>query len=362
MAKNFRKEYESQPELREMVRFRTPDVTTEKFSDWTYADMKREFAASVKLFSENGFEDESAELAYHAVKLSLFCGGDKETNAMTENIMALTLFLNAAAALDEVNPYLAENYGRFVSEYKSSPTHGLTLSPEEQAELDSDVESVLEKLRGFTPKPQKSSEPEWVSAREITLPFESYAEWEKNFVPVDPPADSDERMRARLSDAAYEMMTEYERSKTSSLDIYEKRFLLPHGLKMADKLREFDEIYGGRVFAWRKTWNFYMDYPWSQTSPWGYSIGLCYRMRLFEDGTYCIEAMPEHTTQDRGLHIGSDGKVYDCAMGVLYFLADSVEEFLESEARQYRMDKLLLERRRELENKYLVPKIRTASI
>lgn len=364
MAKNFREIYEAEPELHEMRRLRTPDIMTERVSSWTYADMKCEFQRSTEFFSDNGFENECAYLAYSAAGLYVFCGENKESAyAMTENIMALTILINKALGVSYIHPYLPENYERFVSEYRNSPTHGLVLSSEEQAELDRDIETALEKLRGYEPEPTKPFEPKYANAHEISIGEPLYYKWRKeNSVCVDPPADSDSRMKARLSDTAYRMMTEFERSEFVSPDEYEKTFLLPNGLKMTDELREFFEVYGGRVFAWRKTQLFYMDDPWSQTPLWGYDIECGGRILVSRDGTYYIEAMNEHTTQDYGQHIGSNGKVYGCVMGCLYFLTDTMEEFLESEARGYRMDELLLERRRELENKYLILEIRTASM
>ncbi len=365
MAKNFREIIENEPELHEMRRLRTPDIMTEKFSDWTYEDMKLEFQKSKELFAENGFEDGCAGLAYGSIGLSLFYGENTErAYAMTENIMALTVLFNTALAVSRIHPYLIDNYKQFVSEYRNSPTHGLILSPEEQAELDRDIESALEKLRGYSSEPPKRFERKFLSTREIRIDgWELGYKWrEENFTNTDPPADGDCRMKARLSDSAYEMMTEFERGKMTSPDKYEKTFLLPNGLKMTDKLREFFEIYDGRVFAWRKSPDFSMNAPWSQTPFWGYSMGCGGRILVSDDGTYYIEAMNEHTTQDHGPHIGSDGKVYGCVMGCLYFLTDSVEKFLESEARERFKDQLLLKRRRELENKYLIPEIRTASM
>jgi len=364
MAKNFREVYENEPELHEMRRLRTPDIMTERVSDWTYADMKCEFQKSKELFAENGFEDECAYLAYRSIGLSLFHGENTQrAYAMTENVMALTILFNTALAVSYIHPYLIDNYKKFISEYRNSPAHGLILSPEEQAELDRDIESVSEKLRGYTPELKESFKPNFMNTRMIKRDgIEFYKWYEENSAYVAPTAGSDERIKARLSDTAYEMMTEFERSKIASPDEYEKTFLLPNGLKMTDKLREFFEIYVGRVFAWRSAPDFSMDDPWSQTPLWGYRIGCGGRILVSDDGTYYIEALNEHTTQDYGLHIGSNGKVYGCTMGVLYFLTDSMEEFIESEAREYYKDKLLLERRRELENKYLIPQIRTASM
>lgn len=365
MAKNFREIYEAEPELCEMRRWRIPDITADRVSNWTYADMKREFQKSTELFSVNSFEDECAYLAYSAAGLSVFYAKNKRERAyaMTENIMALTILINTALGVSYIHPYLPENYERFVSEYRNSPTHGLVLSPGEQSELDRDIETALEKLRGYEPEPGKPFDPKFANAREISISEPLYYKWRKeNSVCIDPPADSDSRMKARLSDTAYKMMTEFERIEFVSPDEYEKTFLLPNGLKMTDKLREFFEIYEGRVFAWRKTQIFNIDDPWSKTPLWGYCIGCGGRILVSRDGTYYIEAMHEHTTQDYGLHIGSNGKVYDCTMGRLYFLTNSMEEFLESEARDYRKDELLLKRRRELENKYLIPEIRMASM
>ena len=358
MAKNFRKIYNEEPGLGEMRRLRIPDIMTERVSNWTYSDMKREFQKSMEFFTEKGFEDECAYLAYESIELSLFGGNRERAYAMTENIMALTILIGKTG----LEADFKKNYEKYVSEYRSCPTHGLILSSEEHAELERDIGSALKKPGSYDPEPSKQLEPKFANAREISRDGMGYKWYEENFVYIDPPADSDTRMKARLSETAYRMMTEFERSKIASPDEYEKNFLLPHGLKMTDKLRDFFEIYGGRVFAWRKGRFFAMDYPSSQTSLWGYAIGCGGRILVSGDGTYYIEAMSEHTTQDYGLHIGSNGKVYGCTMGCLYFEFDSMEEFIESESRDYRKDKLLLERRLELENKYLISEIRTASM
>lgn len=360
MAKNFREIYITKPKQHKMQHLCIPNTMTEKVSCWTYTDMKREFQESMELFAENGFEDECAGLACDTVWLSVFYGENTtRTYTMTENIMARTILINTYF---EISPYFAESYERSVSEYRNSPAHGLVLPPDEQAKLDRDIASALEKPHSRDPEQTKSSKPKFVHAHEISRDGMGYEWYEENFVYIAPPGDSDSRMKARLSDSAYRMMTEFERSEIASPDEYEKNFLLPNGLKMTDKLRDFFEIYSGRVFAWRKEPDFCMDFPWSQTPLHGYGIGCGGRILVSDDGTYYIEAMNEHTTQDYGLHIGSNGKVYGCAMGFLYSKADSMEEFLESEARDYRKDELLLDRRRELENKYLIPEIRTASM
>ena len=72
--------------------------------------------------------------------------------------------------------------------------------------------------------------------------------------------------------------------------------------------------------------------------------------------------MDYHYAGDWGPHICEDGKIYNYISGTLELAANSIEEFLEMEAREYLKSKLLLERRRELENKYLIPEIRTASM
>ncbi len=177
-------------------------------------------------------------------------------------------------------------------------------------------------------------------------------------------AESDRKLRERLSERAYAMLTEYERAdKIIDADILENQYLAPNGLKMTDKLREFIELYDGRVYAWRHTTFLNMDRPFSSNTFEGFSIFLEIDAPIFVSGDkYYINTMDYHVAGDWGPYIGSDGKIYNYYCGKLEIPAKTPEEFFEEEAKLYYKDSLLIERRRELENKYLIPEIRTASM
>lgn len=364
MAKNFEAMYKEHFERSQEYlnhggyRIAIPDFTTEKVSQWTYADMKWEFAESIKLFSENGFSDEAVSMAERCVRLSRF-NDISQTFTMTENAMLFTVFLSEAYKANDLLSVhkWKEFFGKRIDMWRSAPKHGLVLSPEEQAELDRDIENVREMIRmdnseapldekiGFYPE----DEPGFDDACRSVLKQNSTAE-------------STKIMRQRLSAEAYEMMTEYERERTfTDPDDFEKKVLLPKGLRMTEKLREFIEIYDGRVFAWGSTDFFEMDVPFSHHNFSGFSISFGGNICL-NRGKYYISTMDYHYAGDWGPHIDEDGKIYEYICGSLELMANSIEEFLESQSRERLKSKLLLTRRRELENKYLIPAIRTASM
>lgn len=347
---------------RKKWKFLNLDIITRKISCWTYADMKREFQRSMEIFSENGFPDESAELAWRSVKLSRWTSDGDMADATTENAMAAAVFFNKAFETNEVRSICRWKhlFCKWIDKYRSTPAHGLVLSPEEQSELDRDIKHVLDRLCSSDIKiPLENSDV--LKYTELDIDNE-YGSWEKIDI-SSPPADSDERMRERLSERAYAMVTEYERdNRTADLDVLEKKCLLPNGLKLTDKLRDFIEIYDGRVFAWRDT-TFRVDWPLSLDSFKGFNIRFSLEAPILVSGDeYYINAMEWLVAGDWGPYIGSDGKIYYYRSGFPMLAANSMEEFLEEQAREYYKDQLLLERRCELENKYLIPEIRTASM
>lgn len=364
MAKNFQKIYREHLKTYQR-RLEVPDCATEKLSYWTYSDMKREFQKSMELFSENGFAEDCITMAYKCVELSVMYGlmyGNRErAYSMTENAMAITIY--ADKALESRNSknieWLKRQYEEHISAYRSAPTHGLILSAEERSELDRDIDSVLERLAFENPRVD-TIQRETLGCEESDIDFNTTARLR---VAV-PSAESDRKLRERLSERAYEMLTEYERAdKIIDADILENQYLAPNGLKMTDELWEFIELYDGRVYAWRHTIFLNMDRPFSCNTFEGFSIFLEIDAPIFVLGDkYYINTMDFHVSGDWGPYIGSDGKIYNYCCGELELPAKSPEEFFEEEAKLYYKDSLLIERRRELENKYLILEIRTASM
>lgn len=352
--------------IREEHRLPVPDHTTQKLSCWTYADMKHEFARSMDFFAENGLSDECVSLAYNCVCLKLyFSDNRKSVAAMTENVMANTLRVIEAfkSGSEQTEAPSRQEYEEQISAYRGAETHGLTLSPEEQTELERDIETALEMLQSLEyPKPNGDDE----DGIEINFDKHFTIHYEK-VIKAPPPADSDTRLRAKLSDRAYEMLTEYEREeKIVDIDFLENEFLKPNGLALTDELREFVELYAGREYVWHYP-IFFMDYPLSLNSYKGYSVDLNITWACHSSGRdYYIPAMSEFIPAYTGPEVGSDGKIHFYGVGYYKkypeFSPLSPEEFFEREARERYRDQLLIERRRELENKYLIPEIRTASM
>lgn len=347
-------------------RLHIPDHTTQKLSCWTYADMKREFVRSMEFFAENGFSDECVSLAYNCVCLKLyFSDNQKSVAAMTENVMANTIRVTEAfkAGREQTEAPSRQEYEEQIFAYRSAETHGLTLSPDEQTELDRDIEKALEMIQSLEdPKLDEDDEDG------IDIDFDKHftIRYDK-VIKAPPPADSDTRLRAKLSDRAYEMLTEYEREdEIVDLDFLENGFLKPNGLELTDELREFVELYAGREYIWHAPC-FFMDYPLSLMWYKGYSVDLFVSWSCHCRGDfYIIPAMSEFIPAYTGPDVGSDGKIHFYGAGYykkyLEFSPLSPEEFFEMEARERHRDGLLTERRRELENKYLIPEIRTASM
>lgn len=351
---------------REEHRLPVPDHTTEKLSCWTYSDMKREFAKSMEYFAANGFSDECITLAYECIHLRCYFSDNKNSAAaMTENVMANTIRVieafKAGSKQTEAPP--RQEYEDQISAYRSAETHGLALSPEEQPELDRDIENALELIQRLEYQKQDEEDEDGI---EINFDKHFTIHYEK-VIKAPPPADSDKRLREKLSDRAYEMLTEYEREdEIVDMDFLENGFLKPNGLELTDELREFVELYAGREYVWHYP-SFFMDYPLSLMSYKGYSVDLNITWTCHSKGKdYYIPAMSEFIPAYTGPEVGSDGKIYFYGAGYYKkypeFSPLSPEEFFEREASERYRDQLLTERRRELENKYLIPKIRTASM
>lgn len=352
--------------IREEYHVPVPDHTTQKLSCWTYADMKREFAKSMEYFAENGFPEQQISLAYECVRLKRYFEKKKNSaQAMTENVMANTIRVIEAfkSESEQTQAPSRREYEEQISAYRSAATHGLILSPEEQSELDHDIEAALKMIQSL----------------EYTKPYDETEDGinlhsDKHFsihytkvIKSPPPADSDKRLREKLSDRAYAMLTEYEREKEIvDLDFLENGFLKPNGLELTDGLREFVELYAGREYVWH-TPCFLMDYPLSRNWHKGYSVGLFIDWACkSKDGICYIPAMSEFVPPYTGPEIGSDGMIHFYSMEYWEKFPElspiTPEEFFEREARERYRDELLIKRRRELENKYLITEIRTASM
>ncbi len=334
-----------------------PDFTTEKMSCWTYSDMKREFAESIDLFAKNGFADEAISLAERCIRLTSVRDFDKSF-AMTENAMLFTIFLGEAYKAKDLRliHIWKKDFDERIDKWRNAPKHGLTLSAEEQSELDRDINYVREMISSDKSE-EPSTEKKWFDPDDM-LGFDDAC---RSVLKRNCTEQSTEIMRQRLSPEAYSMITEYERQRTfTDPDDFEKKVLLPKNLKMTDKLREFIEIYDGRAFAWRSNY-FEMEVPLSYHNFEGFTISFGGNICL-NDGKYFISTMNYHYAGDWGPHIDENGKIYKYWCASLGLTADSIEEFLEQQARERFKDELLLKRRRELENKYLIPEIRTASM
>lgn len=361
MAKDYDKYSDFLSHYREQLKI--PNFMTEKLSCWTYSDMKREFAKSIELFSKNGFADESISLAYRSIVLKLYHGDDK-ISTMTENVMANTIRVSEALKVKDTETLseIGKPYREQIAKFKNSPTHGLVIKRDEGEALVRDIKTALNELRGVKPAPPKE-EP-----TELELPgFKSMSVRVDSTKKMPYPTDSDRKMKERLSDRAYKMLTEYKRSEEIiDLDFLENNYLRPNGFKLTDGLREFIEIYDGRVFAWRST-SFFIDYPFSGNSFNGCSIDLAITWaNHFCGDKYFINTMSEFVPPYLGPMIGSDGMLHcygeEYCSNYPELKPISPEDFFEGQAHEYYKDKLLLERRRELENKYLIPEIRTASM
>ena len=342
-----------------------PDHRTQRLSCWTYADMKREFARSMELFAEKGFSDERVNLAYNCACLKRYFAMDKKSvAAMTENVMANTIRVIGAFETGSVkmSALSRQEYEKQISAYRSAETRGLTLSPEEYAELKYDIETALKLVQKLEySKPVSDDDGVSVSCKFIERHF-------KDVKKAPPPADSDKRLRELLSNRAYEMLTEYEREEEIvDIDFLENEYLKPNGLKLTDGLREFAELYAGREYIWHAPC-FLMDYPLSRCWYKGYSVDLFLTWTgRIEADNYFIPAMSEFVPPYTGPEIDGNGMIHFYGEGYWLDFPNTAkplapEEFFEREARERYKDGLLIERRRELENKYLIPEIRTASM
>lgn len=350
--------------IREEYRLPVSDHTTQKLSHWTYTDMKRECARSMEFFTKSGFSDECVNLAYECVCLKRYFAKDQRSvAAMTENVMANTIRVIEAFRSGSEQAVSRRKYEEQISAYRSAETHRLTLSPEEQTELDRDIQAALKMIQRLEYAKQNDDDEDGIEIhfdKHFTVDY-------KSVIKSPPPADSDKRMREKLSDKAYEMLTEYEReSEIVDLDFLENGFLKPNGLELTDELREFAELYAGREYVWHAPC-FLMDYPFSRSSYKGFSVDLYISWACKGKGEfYCIPAMSEFVPPYTGPSVGSGGKIHfygeDYWKNYPEFLPLSPEEFFEREARERYKDGLLISRRRELENKYLIPEIRTASM
>ncbi len=348
--------------VREEHRLPVADYTTQKLSHWTYADMKREFARSMEFFTENGFPHECVSLAYECVCLKLYFTKDnRSVAAMTENVMANTIRVIEALKPGGEQAVSRREYEEQISAYRSAETHGLILPPEEQSELDRDIETALKMIQSLEYAKQNDDDG-------IEIHFDKHFTIDYRRVIKSPlPADSDKRLREKLSDRAYEMLTEYEREKDIvDMSFLENEFLKPNGLELTDSLREFVELYAGREYVWHAPC-FLMDYPLSRNWYKGYSVDLYITWTCSSKGeNYRIPAMSEFVPPYTGPSVGSDGKIHfygeDYWKNYPELTPLSLEEFFEREARERYKDGLLISRRRELENKYLIFEIRTASM
>ena len=194
--------------IREEYRLPVSDHTTQKLSCWTYADMKRECARSMEFFTKSGFSDECVNLAYECVCLKRYFAKDQRSvAAMTENVMANTIRVIEAFRSGSEQAVSRRKYEEQISAYRSAETHRLTLSPEEQTELDRDIQAALKMIQRLEYAKQNDDDEDGIEIhfdKHFTVDY-------KSVIKSPPPADSDKRMREKLSDKAYEMLTEYER-------------------------------------------------------------------------------------------------------------------------------------------------------
>lgn len=344
-----------------------PNPDLYPLSNWTYSDMKREYELSVELFKEMGYSDEEClSTAYRCVTMSIHHHHFART--LTEMLMARTI-----DTVYRIKHHLYRNtkwykdvyIDRLVKEYHDAPAKGFVLSAKEKANFEHDIDFVINHIDAF---PVDERIPQsWVEKNEPLVGIEfTNLELGRNLMNeickhIDPdPKMRLQKMREALSPAAFALITEYNFGKTDA-DLFEQYVLRPLGFKMTEQLRRFLELYDGTVFAYQ-THSFGIDYKYSCDNFDGYMVNAEDYIAVGTDGKYYINTMHELCAGDFGPFIGCDGKIYGYVMGCLCPMADSMEALLEEHAHKRALEEAFVARRRELDNKYLIPEVRVSSM
>lgn len=133
-------------------------------------------------------------------------------------------------------------------------------------------------------------------------------------------------IRGKLSQGAYELITEWKRDIFFNNDFLKDYFQL-RNMPIYEKVINFFSVYGGRTFC-------YEDYHLSNDTiqiRGGYTVQSFPERVEEKDGKIFYSCMNYHYAGDWGPHIDQDGRVYSFSMGKYYKQADDMAEFMEQE-------------------------------
>lgn len=342
-----------------------PNPDEQPLSHWTYSDMKREYKLSVERFKARGYSDEECcSTAYRCTSMNTF----HSCSRLTEQVMARTVeaVYRIENGLFRNTEWYKDVYiDIFVKEYREAPAKGFTQPEQDKAEFERDIDFVISKIEAL-PVEERISQSRYDTAKAIrnlkyrglNLDEESYEKMRKKDTESELRL---QQMRELLSPAAFELITEYDFSKTD-IELFEQYILTPLGLQMTEPLKRFLELYDGTVFAYHTHRVNEIDRKYSRQNFDGFSVTAYDYVAIGKDGKYYIVAMNIHYAGDCTIYVGSDGKIYKEYANVLLSIADSMEEFLEQHAHIKALADDFLARRIELDNKYLIPEIRASSM
>lgn len=337
-----------------------PDPDIYALTNWTYEDIKNEVAALMKKFDDMGFKlKEAMELTYNTLRLAAY--NDEGIKEFTENIMSATaIMLYCSKTREFIDADLRQKYSKLLDRWTTSHYKGYKLSLKDEEALENDIVSMLELIEryGDTSQPDYS-----VSVHDFLLDARP-ERWNRNLASghVQMYISGDDKpcieyIQKQLSPEAFLLITRFERDYYSP-NRY-KFVVESNGMKITPETQRFFDLYDGRSFIYRDA-TFYIDYHCGNNKFKGCTTGN--DIAAFLNNNYYLLIMSYLNSEDKGVFIDMYGRIYDYSHGFITFAANSFEEFLELNARRSESQWVMINARKEIEQKYFIPEIRLLSI
>ena len=336
-----------------------PDPDRRALTTWTYRDIKREVAEFMESLSDLGYKfKECTDFTIRTFQIAIW--NDPLCKQFTENLLVVTAVMRYLA--DKGSGYLdgdlGEIYNAMLSEWTADHYKGYRLSVEDENELEEDIALLMKKFERVTEAVHndfKMMIHDFLTEAdpEIWRPNLGHNNQMRYFTPPG----YLEAIQGSLSEDAFLLITRFDR------DYYNpnryKFFLEANGMRMTPEVQRYFDLYDGRSFIYRDA-SFYINHHCGLNRIKGYTTGK--NVGAIVMNNYYLLILNKLTRPEEGVYIDMYGRIHEYANGYIRFAANTFEEYLELSARKQARAWLMINKRRELEDKYFIPEIRLLSM
>lgn len=336
-----------------------PDPDRTALTTWSYRDIKTEISEFIDSLSELGYKlKECVDFALRTFQLAIW--NDTSCRQFTENLLVVTAAMRylAQRGTGYLDGDLRDIYNAMIEEWTAGHYLGYRLSVDDESELEEDIAFLMKKFERITDAVHndfKMMIHDFLTEAdpEIWCPALGHNNLMRDFTPPG----YLEAIQGSLSQDAFVLITRFERNFYNP-NRY-KFFLEANGMRITPEVQRYFDLYDGREFIYRDA-SFYINHHCGLNKILGYTTSR--NIGAVVMNNYYLLILSKLTRPDEGVYIDMYGRIHEYANGFIRFAANTFEEYLELNARKQQRAWLMINKRRELEDKYFLPEIRLLSM